>query len=95
VIVNGRSEENLKRAVASITSIGGSASSLQLDITDEAAVEKAFSSIREQYGRLDILVNNVVCVIAAGYSSLKWMRCPDLSMSISLLPFICAEKQRG
>lgn len=59
VLINGRRRESLERAVTAIISIGGSASPLQLDITDEAAVEEAFDQIREKYGRLDILVNNV------------------------------------
>lgn len=58
VLVNGRGRESLERAVATITS-SGAASPLELDITDEAAVEKAFKDIRDKYGRLDILVNNV------------------------------------
>ncbi len=59
VLVNGRSHESLERAVATVTSSGGSAAPLQFDITDTAAVEKAFNSIRDTHGRLDILVNNV------------------------------------
>ncbi|MEH1849872.1 MAG: SDR family oxidoreductase [Nostoc sp.] len=59
VLVNGRNHESLNRAVAAVTAIGGSALPLQLDITDEAAVKKAFSEIREKYEHLDILVNNV------------------------------------
>jgi gluconate 5-dehydrogenase len=59
VLVNGRKEENLNRAVSCITSNGGLASLLQLDITNEEAVKKAFNEIKEKYGRLDILVNNV------------------------------------
>ncbi|MCU0542836.1 MAG: SDR family oxidoreductase [Oscillatoriaceae cyanobacterium Prado104] len=59
VIVNGRSLERLDRAVAAIESKGGLASSLQFDVTDEAAVKKAFGEIREKYNCLDILVNNV------------------------------------
>lgn len=59
VFVNGRNHESLNRAVASVTAIGGSALPLQLDITDEAAVKKAFNEIREKYGHLDILINNV------------------------------------
>ena len=59
VLVNGRNHESLNRAVAAVTAIGGSALPLQLDITDEAAVRKAFSEIREKYGHLDILINNV------------------------------------
>lgn len=59
VLVNGRNQESLQQAVATITSLGGTASPLQLDITDETAVQKAFIEIRDQYGQLDILVNNV------------------------------------
>lgn len=59
VLVNGRSKETVEQVVAAVTSWGGKAASLQLDITDEAAVEKAFIAIRDEYGRLDILINNV------------------------------------
>ena len=61
VLVNGRNQESLQQAVATITitSLGGTASPLQLDITDETAVQKTFIEIRDQYARLDILVNNV------------------------------------
>ena len=59
VLINGRSHDRLERAVATVTSIGGSAAPLRFDVTDEAAVERAINSIRDQHGRLDILVNNV------------------------------------
>ncbi|MDM9384000.1 SDR family oxidoreductase [Chlorogloeopsis sp. ULAP01] len=59
VLVNGRNKESLKHTAATIASLGGLASPLQLDITDEAAVQKAFIEIQDQYGHLDILVNNV------------------------------------
>jgi gluconate 5-dehydrogenase len=59
VIVNGRDLERLNQAVSAIESMGGSVSSLPFDITDEFAVQNAFVEIREKYGSLDILVNNV------------------------------------
>lgn len=59
VLVNGRNLAGLARAAKAITSAGGSAVPLQFDIADEAAVETAFESVRSEYGRLDILVNNV------------------------------------
>lgn len=59
VLVNGRSESNLRDAVSAITSTGGIAIPLQCDISDEIEVEQAFEQIRHEYGRLDILVNNV------------------------------------
>ncbi len=59
VLVNGRSRKNLEQAVSEITATGGSAHPLVCDIADEAAVSAAFNQIRDTYGRLDILVNNV------------------------------------
>ena len=59
VLVNGRNQESLARAVTAVTSGGGSAASLPFDVTDEPAVKKAFKDIQATYGRLDILINNV------------------------------------
>jgi len=59
VLINGRTQESLERAVAAVTAGGGAAAPLQFDITDTAAVNNAVSGIRARHGRLDILVNNV------------------------------------
>ena len=59
VLINGRTHESLAHAVTTILSSGGSAVPLPFDVTDEMAVEAAFGEIRQKYGRLDILVNNV------------------------------------
>jgi gluconate 5-dehydrogenase len=59
VLINGRTQESLERAVAAVTASGGVAAPLQFDITETTAVENAVSRIRAQHGRLDILVNNV------------------------------------
>jgi gluconate 5-dehydrogenase len=59
VIMNGRDQERLHQAVQVIESMGGIASSLPFDVTDEAAVQTAFAEIREKHGGLDILINNV------------------------------------
>lgn len=61
VLINGRNQENLIRAAEIITSgsVTGTALPLPFDIADESAVQRAFTEIREKYGKLDILVNNV------------------------------------
>jgi gluconate 5-dehydrogenase len=59
VLANGRSPEGPERVVALITAAGGSAVPCLFDIAEESAVGRAFHDIRTQYGRLDILVNNV------------------------------------
>lgn len=59
VLVNGRSEETLAKAVRQIETEGGAASALAFDVTDQGQVEAAFARIAEEQGGLDILVNNV------------------------------------
>lgn len=59
VIVNGRDPERLHQAVKVIKSMGGAVSPLPFDVIDEIAVQNAFVEIREKYGGLDILINNV------------------------------------
>jgi gluconate 5-dehydrogenase len=59
VLVNGRTQRLLERAVEVISALGGAALPLPFDVADEAAVAAAFTRIRAEHGRLDILVNNV------------------------------------
>ena len=59
VIINGRNRESLQQAVTAIMASGGTASLLQCDIADDAAVTEAVKHIQKMHGQLDILVNNV------------------------------------
>ena len=59
VLINGRDQARRVAAAAPVAAAGGTAAPLPFDITDEAAVERAFDGIRAEQGRLDILVNNV------------------------------------
>ncbi len=67
-----------------------SAHALVLDVTDEAAVERAFSDIAQAHGRVDILVNNAGRSIRKASSELPladW----DEVVGINLTgAFICA-----
>jgi gluconate 5-dehydrogenase len=54
VLVNGRGEEGVARAVAALTARGIAAEPLAFDITDDAARDAALP----RAGRIDILVNN-------------------------------------
>jgi NAD(P)-dependent dehydrogenase (short-subunit alcohol dehydrogenase family) len=55
VIVGSRSLENGETAARSID---GDARALQLDVTDQVSVAAAAERIRDELGRLDVLVNN-------------------------------------
>jgi NAD(P)-dependent dehydrogenase (short-subunit alcohol dehydrogenase family) len=55
VLVGSR---NLERGEAAAKEVGPDAHALQLDVTDEASIAAAAERIREEFGRLDALVNN-------------------------------------
>ena len=55
VYVGSRKLENGEKAVAEI---GENAKAIQLDVTDQQTINAAIEYIRNEYGRLDLLVNN-------------------------------------
>lgn len=58
VIVSSRKIEGCQTVVDSIIQAGGSAQAIACHIGDMDQVETIFSTIKEQHGKLDILVNN-------------------------------------
>lgn len=58
VIVGARDASRRARAVDQLRSGGADAHGVALDVTDEASVAAAAESIRAQFGRLDVLINN-------------------------------------
>jgi len=55
VLVGSR---NLERGEAAAKEVGPDARALQLDVTDQASIAAAAERIRNELGRLDVLVNN-------------------------------------
>jgi NAD(P)-dependent dehydrogenase (short-subunit alcohol dehydrogenase family) len=58
VILNGRTQASLDAILGELNTAGLSASLACFDVTEEAAVRQHIAQIGEQYGRLDVLVNN-------------------------------------
>ena len=61
VIVSGR---NLEAATEAARRIGGSAESVQLDVSDEVSVETARADVVRRFGAVDVLVNNAGILLA-------------------------------
>ncbi|KAF9886913.1 hypothetical protein FE257_011036 [Aspergillus nanangensis] len=67
IILGTRNLTNGTTALAQLSTLPnilGTASTLQIDVTDDASVDAAAASIRQQFGRLDILINNAGIVTA-------------------------------
>jgi 3-oxoacyl-[acyl-carrier protein] reductase len=58
VAVAARNEEKLTALVKEITSAGGEAFAVKMDVADAEQVKTGFKQVLEKFGRLDILVNN-------------------------------------
>jgi len=58
--------ERAGRVTAEITNGGGRAMAIIADVTDEASVEATVSRVLEEWGRLDVLVNNVAATVNTG-----------------------------
>ena len=58
VAVAARTEEKLALLVSEITSAGGEALAVKMDVADAEQVKAGFKQVIEKFGRLDILVNN-------------------------------------
>jgi NAD(P)-dependent dehydrogenase (short-subunit alcohol dehydrogenase family) len=49
---------NYERGQAAVAEAGPNAHALQLDVTDQASINAAAERVRNEFGRLDVLVNN-------------------------------------
>lgn len=64
------------RAAEAANKVGSGASSVALDITDQASVEAAVKQVEEKFGRLDVLANNSA-ILLDHYQSLLDLK-PEL-----------------
>jgi NAD(P)-dependent dehydrogenase (short-subunit alcohol dehydrogenase family) len=60
------SEDEMEAVAASVASYGGRALPLRVDVADGESVQALIASIRESFGRLDVLVNNAGAAIGPG-----------------------------
>ncbi|HEY7365319.1 MAG TPA: glucose 1-dehydrogenase [Methylomirabilota bacterium] len=90
VVVAARDAAKSRAAVAELNRLGSGARAIPVDVTDEAAVTALISATREQYGRIDVLVNNAGTNIRKPAHELtlaEWHRVLDTNLTSA---FLCA-----
>ena len=102
LILSGRRAEALKKTCGEIESGTGEILAMPLDVADADAVSQAAARILEQFGRIDVLVNNAGINVAKRHyneTSLEdWRRIIDINLNgafyctAAVLPAMRAQK---
>ena len=58
VVGYANSEDKANKVVNEIIAAGGSASAVQIDISNAESVDNAFSTVEKEYNSVDVLINN-------------------------------------
>lgn len=91
VVVNYHtSEREAKKVTNEIEKIGGMATAIKCDVSDENQVKQMIDKIAETYGQVDILVNNAAVVYDASIFERgvdQWKRTLDVNL---LGSFLCS-----
>lgn len=79
------------RNAAVVAELGADAAAFELDVTDEASVERVIAGVKQRFGRLDILVNNAGTVNRTSVMELEksaWDRVMNTNLTG---PFLCTK----
>lgn len=92
LIVHGpEASDELAGAIAEITALSPQSISLDCQLEDSLAIRKMFDSIKKQFGRLDILVNNAATQNSTPFLQLSeedWDRVFAVNLKA---PFLCSQ----
>ena len=90
IVVAGRNREKSARAVKELQSLGAQAVAIEVDVADESSVNALIRASGEQWGRLDVLVNNAGMNIRKQPQELtlaEWHRVLDTNLTSA---FMCS-----
>ncbi len=92
VVVSGTTKENLDAVAQEIRDQGGRAIAAVADVSDEAMVERLVAATLDEFGRIDILINNAgiagPTALATAVTREDW----DRTLAINLTgAFLCAK----
>ena len=92
VAITARTEAELNETERLINEHGGTAISFIADVTDRPAMEQVVTKVEDQFGVVDILVNNAAVITPLGYDwevdAEAWWRTMEINVRG---PFLCTQ----
>ena len=91
IVIAARNEAKSKAALDDLHGRGAKAAFVTTDVTDKTGVDKLFTAVQAQFGRLDILVNNAGINIRGTPQSLApgdWHKVIDTNLTSA---FLCSQ----
>jgi 2-deoxy-D-gluconate 3-dehydrogenase len=88
VVIAARNAEKSAAAVREVERAGGQASAVNVDVADEASVERLMASVKSRHGRLDVLINNAGMNIRKPVDELslaEWRQVIDTNLTSAFL----------
>ncbi|MDQ0571933.1 2-deoxy-D-gluconate 3-dehydrogenase [Variovorax paradoxus] len=88
VIVAARNAQKSAAAVEALKALGSDSFALEVDVANEASVQKAFDEAAERCGRLDILINNAGTTVRKPVDQLaldEWHKVMDTNLTSAFL----------
>ena len=90
VAIAARDRSKTDRAVKGLSELGTKVIGLDIDVADEASIASAVTSAAQEFGRLDVLVNNAGIAVRKQpqeYSAAEWDQVMDVNLKGT---FLCA-----
>jgi NAD(P)-dependent dehydrogenase (short-subunit alcohol dehydrogenase family) len=85
VVLAGRKAESLQATLAAAGVVSGDALAVPTDVSDEASVARLFDTVRERFGRLDLMFNNagisLPTTLPGDVTASEWRRVVDTNLN--------------
>lgn len=91
IVVAARSAAEIDAVATAITSGGGEAAAITVDVADPSSITALFAEARRRFARVDILINNAGVALAAAIAKTTLAQWNQAMLINATAPFLCTQ----